>query len=289
MGKKAVTDGSQLGETTPPNSDPTRSPLRVLAVDSGKVARKWIISEFKDQGFQIFEASGLQEACHLAFMEKFDVITVGLYFREGTGFDLCRSIRKNRIDGKSFASCNAKILFITSEYNDSNRIKAHDAGADGFLEKKPDLTPLKEALQLIIKDLKSEIPSTENTSIPHTSRLKSVLMVDDSELNLVLSKRLLESKGLKVQTAISGEHALRILLEDPEKYEALLTDMYMPGMNGNFLCTRVMQEPKLSGLKLAIVTASNELDSETEQIPSNVKILVKPFDANEILDFISSD
>ncbi|TGK11534.1 response regulator [Leptospira fletcheri] len=289
MGKKTATDGSQLGEKTLPNSDPARRPLKVLAVDSGKVARKWIISEFKDQGFQISEASDLQEAARLAFMEKFEVITVGLYFREGTGFDLCNSIRKDRINGKPFASSDAKILFITSEYNDSNRIKAHDAGADGFLEKKPDLTPLKETLQLIIKDLKSEIPGTEDRHTKDASRLKSVLMVDDSELNLVLSKRLLESKGLKVQTAISGEHALRILLEEPEKYEALLTDMYMPGMNGDCLCARVMQESKFSGLKLAIITASNELDSETDKIPSNVKILVKPFDADEIVDFVSAD
>lgn len=239
-----------------------------MVVDSGRVARKVIVSEFADPDFQVVETSSLDESAKIAYSEKFDLITLGVHFQDGTGFDLCKKIRTERINEKPFASFNARILFVTSEYNDANRIKAHDVGANGFLEKNSDLISFKETLAVILKDLKLERQNTvKQIKFPKESDLKISLLVDDSELNLVLFRRLLEARGIKVQTAISGEHALRLLSENPHQYGVLLTDMYMPNMDGDELCKKIRGIPGLSELRLGIITASNEAELAMTKIP----------------------
>ncbi|EQA44572.1 response regulator receiver domain protein [Leptospira broomii serovar Hurstbridge str. 5399] len=247
-----------------------------------------IVSEFADPEFQVVETASLNESAMFAWSEKFDLITLGIYFQDGTGFDLCKRIRTEKINDEPFASFDTRIIFVTSEYNDANRIKAHDAGANGFLEKNSNLISFRETLAIILKDLKSERQNAvERFKFSKDSDPKISLLVDDSELNLVLFRRLLESRGIKVQTAISGEHALRLLSENPNQYGVLLTDMYMPNMDGDQLCKKIQGIPGLSELRLGIVTASNEAELARTKIPPGVKILTKPYDPDQIMKFIN--
>jgi CheY-like chemotaxis protein len=60
--------------------------------------------------------------------------------------------------------------------------------------------------------------------------LRKVLVVDDDPVVRQSFSRVLSSKGYAVITAESGEEALRKLNE--EKYDAVYTDIRMPGMSG---------------------------------------------------------
>ncbi len=66
--------------------------------------------------------------------------------------------------------------------------------------------------------------------------MKRILIVDDEKEICNLFRRSLETKGHKVQTAGSGEEALEILKE--EKFQLLLFDLNLPGINGIELCKR---------------------------------------------------
>lgn len=60
--------------------------------------------------------------------------------------------------------------------------------------------------------------------------MASVLVVDDSPLDLRLASRILEEIGFKVHAAKDGESALKQLAEAPT--DVVLTDVQMPIMNG---------------------------------------------------------
>jgi CheY-like chemotaxis protein len=60
--------------------------------------------------------------------------------------------------------------------------------------------------------------------------LRKVLVVDDDPVVRKSFDRVLSSKGYAVITAESGEEAMRKLAE--EKYDAVYTDIRMPGMSG---------------------------------------------------------
>ncbi len=65
----------------------------------------------------------------------------------------------------------------------------------------------------------------------------SILVVDDTEMNLVVVKSLLKSTGLKIDTALSGRDALKMM--DEKEYDILVFDHMMPEMDGIELLKRL--------------------------------------------------
>ncbi|WP_208861162.1 response regulator [Leptospira neocaledonica] len=257
--------------------------LKILIVDTSKVILEIISAEFSSSLFAVQKVSLMEEAAKLARENKFDLITLGIHLEGGTGFDLCKEIR-GKDKKEKFASTAARIIFVTSDFTEENRMIAHNAGADGFIEKSQELSSFQSTIDEIVKDLIQEKkdPSQKNPSLEK----RKVLIIDDSELNLVLFRRLLESKGAEVQTAISGKHALQILEENPKDFQAIFTDMYMPGMNGNELCSIVQKNPAFSQIRLGITSAAGESSFTRDKIPNGVELFSKPYDMQEICDFL---
>lgn len=61
---------------------------------------------------------------------------------------------------------------------------------------------------------------------------KTVLVVDDAPLILIVIKKMLSALGCRLLLASSGEQALEMTTKHDEKIDLLLTDVMMPGMNG---------------------------------------------------------
>ena len=61
---------------------------------------------------------------------------------------------------------------------------------------------------------------------------REVLVVDDDAPTRTLVMHWLQRSGFVCQDAASGEEALRLLDAAPERYEAIVLDVMMPGMDG---------------------------------------------------------
>jgi signal transduction histidine kinase/CheY-like chemotaxis protein/HPt (histidine-containing phosphotransfer) domain-containing protein len=68
---------------------------------------------------------------------------------------------------------------------------------------------------------------------------KSVLVVDDNEVNLLVAQRMLEQLGIRVSLATNGQQAIDACTD--HIYDAVLIDSQMPGMDGN-QATRIIRE-----------------------------------------------
>ena len=125
-------------------------------------------------------------------------------------------------------------------------------------------------------------------STPAFTPLK-VLVVDDEEGIRDILQDLLEENGCKVDTASNGQEALRQL--EAKSYDGLVTDLKMPKMNGIDLIKTITSQNLCPGLQLAIVTGgiTFDVDSEDENFLNSVtaKTFHKPFDDNEIADFVN--
>jgi signal transduction histidine kinase/FixJ family two-component response regulator len=60
----------------------------------------------------------------------------------------------------------------------------------------------------------------------------SVLVVDDIESNLEIAREILKPYGMRVDCVDSGQAAIELIMEEDVKYDAILLDYVMPGMDG---------------------------------------------------------
>ncbi len=82
---------------------------------------------------------------------------------------------------------------------------------------------------------------------------KSVLVVDDAELNLKVMSAILKKTGVYAETAASPANALEKLKQ--RKFDILMTDLWMPEIDGFELASRIRNSGKYPDLRIAAVTA----------------------------------
>ena len=78
----------------------------------------------------------------------------------------------------------------------------------------------------------------EKTMDAHKSS-ESILLVDDEPSITKVGKRMLEGAGYDVIIANKPCDALDLFKEKPEKFDLVMTDMTMPGMNGHKRTERI--------------------------------------------------
>ncbi len=117
----------------------------------------------------------------------------------------------------------------------------------------------------------------EPAAAPGTAR-ETVLVVEDDESIRNLLARVLGQAGYEVLTAPDAHEALALGSET--RFDLLLTDVVMPGMNGGDLVFRLRaRQPTLR----ALLMSGYATDSLAGRIPEAVEFLAKPFTPEELL------
>lgn len=108
--------------------------------------------------------------------------------------------------------------------------------------------------------------------------LRRVLAVDDDpDILAVVALALRTLGGLDVVTASSGNAALLILAKD--KFDLVLLDVMMPGIDGLETLQAIRNNPQTSDLPVVLMTARVKLyEHNSEQPPGVLAVIPKPFD-----------
>ncbi len=88
------------------------------------------------------------------------------------------------------------------------------------------------------------------TPIKHETPLR-VLLVDDNAVNRQLGRRVLEKRGHTVVLGEDGRHALRLYRES--RYDLVLMDVQMPGMNGFEATAEIRRIEAERGIRTPII------------------------------------
>jgi len=109
----------------------------------------------------------------------------------------------------------------------------------------------------------------------------SVLVVDDSEFNLNLVKKILADEGYEIATASNGEEALELAFE--HHYDLILLDIMMPGMDGFEVC-QTLKKDKAFDTPIIFLSAKGEVDDIVEGFKiGGVDYIAKPFRNEELI------
>ena len=111
----------------------------------------------------------------------------------------------------------------------------------------------------------------------HLTNRPRLLLVDDAKMNLMVLKALVKKIGdFEIETAMDGQTALT-RLQDASKpaFDAVLTDMWMPELDGEGLVKAIRADPRLAKMPVHVITADVELQ-ETFAEKGFDSIVLKP-------------
>lgn len=110
---------------------------------------------------------------------------------------------------------------------------------------------------------------------------KKVLLVDDEQDLVAVTKRRLENVGYEVMTVETGEDALACLQKDTP--DLILLDLLLPKMHGEEVCKRIKSDDNLKNIPVVLFTASaSDIPRVAKEIGADDYIM-KPSEPEELL------
>ncbi|HEX6043512.1 MAG TPA: response regulator [Pyrinomonadaceae bacterium] len=125
--------------------------------------------------------------------------------------------------------------------------------------------------------------STTGDVLPAQNVHPRLLVVDDEDFVRDLLKEMLECENCDVQLASSGNEALKMFQEC--KFDAVCTDVGMPGMSGWELAREIRQLDQR--IPIAVITGWGEAVGSNEQKAAGVDwVIAKPFTTERVAELV---
>ncbi len=131
-------------------------------------------------------------------------------------------------------------------------------------------------------------------SIPGKTSLRQlrVLVVDDNQTNRVILEQNLKAWAMRPLVSAGGPEALEALLEaagEGDAYRVAVLDYHMPGMDGIQLARAIRADPRISDLKLVLLTSSARPgDSRIARDAGIDAFLTKPVKVSALYDCMAT-
>ncbi len=192
-------------------------------------------------GFSQTKAEELFQAFHQA-----DASTTRKYGGTGLGLAICKGLTE-QMGGRIYAN------------------SAEGKGSTFTLE-----LPLNEASTDLLDEM-----------TPDELKGKNILVVDDYEMNRLVTSRRLRLMGMNSIVASSAKEALHILQE--EKIDLILSDMMMPEMDGLEFGKRVKRMPEGAQIPMLLMTSARMTGEKELALEIGFsKVLFKPIREKEL-------
>ncbi|NLI23331.1 MAG: response regulator [Bacteroidales bacterium] len=109
-----------------------------------------------------------------------------------------------------------------------------------------------------------------------------VLVIDDSNTNVVLLDAILNDKGIRVKTALNVMEAEQIM--ENELPDLILLDLLMPKINGYDFLKKLKSDPQKKDIPVIIVTAVSDQENLQHTLELGaISYFVKPIDIQELI------
>lgn len=116
--------------------------------------------------------------------------------------------------------------------------------------------------------------------------LVKVLLVEDTEDNRQMMKRLLEMSGYQVLEAVNGEEAVK--LASQEQPQIILMDLSLPLIDGLTATRRIRNSPGMSKVPIVAVSAHDTADFHSEALAAGCNAYItKPIDYPQLEEIVN--
>jgi type IV pilus assembly protein PilB len=218
----------------------------------------------------------------------------------GRGCDQCgQSGLKGRIAIHEVLSASDEVRDLISGRAAEHLIKkaARQAGMRTLLEDGVDkaargLTTLDEVLRVVSSAASDPVASAEPVGVAVAAITREpapaaaavggrVLVVEDSPTIVSVVKYFLELEGFEVFVAENGLVGLEMALT--ERPDVIVSDVNMPGMGGVAMVKAVRADPRMSGVRILMLTSEASVECETEGLEAGADdYILKPVEPRRL-------
>ncbi len=189
----------------------------------------------EQQGWEVVWANSAEQA-----LEKLsscspgntpDLIIIDYHLPGIRGDQLCRHLKLN------FNTRSIPTLMLTGKEGEENHGADLKSGADDYIPKDTDDDILVLKIKALLRQSReSHVLYGVGSSLFRRSR---ILAIDDNPTYLKFLDKNFKKDGIRVDKAASGKKALEKI--NKNKYDCILVDLVMPGMDGIEICQRIME------------------------------------------------
>jgi len=243
----AVFEKQPVGKEAPPVLPTDIRGKRILVVDNSATNREVLCGYLKLWNCRYEEASSAQEALLLMRRavetgDPFHLTIIGFMMLGMDGEALGREIRADPALNKTV------LVMLSSQGQRGDAARVKDIGFAAYLTKPIEGPQLFSCLETVLGEAsgRSEKGHKQSFVTRHTlaeikSGLARILVVEDNTINRKFALSLLKKLGYRVDAAVNGVEAVKIL--GSISYDVVLMDVRMPGMDG-YEATRIIRDGK---------------------------------------------
>jgi len=158
---------------------------QILIVDDSRTQLVSLQMAFEKEGFEVITASDGLEGVSRAFSDKPDLIISDIMMPELNGYQLCRLLKNDK------KTVHIPIILLTSLDQRQDRFWGIRAGADQYIVKSSELSPLKEAVNQLLNKIVQ--PAGDRKINVTDSKKDADWKMIKSNVNRLLDKLLFES------------------------------------------------------------------------------------------------
>ena len=229
----------------------------VLVVDNNETSLEILDDSLSIFGFDVTLARSGQEA--LDIMETapkdrpIELVLLDWRMPGMDGFEVFRRIKENPQLSKKPA-----VVMVTAYGREEAIQRARGEKFDGFLIKPVSQSILFNTIMSIFGEEGYLTSRSIGQEAYQEEKLKAiqgahVLLAEDNEINQQVARELLESSGIFVTIAENGRKAVDLVRS--RKFDAVLMDIQMPGMDGLQATTAIRSEGRFRDLPIVALTA----------------------------------
>lgn len=115
---------------------------------------------------------------------------------------------------------------------------------------------------------------------------KTILLVEDNKINQMITKKMLENKGIYCDIVDNGELAIETMRTE-HAYDLVLMDVHLPGINGT-IATKLIREFNSSTPIIALTAISLNENREMLLSFGMTDVITKPFDPKKFYKTIAN-
>jgi len=230
----------------------------ILLVEDNENNRDMLMRRLQKKGFDIIIAKDGQQGVEIANSNLPDLILMDMGLPVLDGWEATRQIKLNK---------NTKeipIIGLSAHAMSGDRKKAIDAGCCDYDTKPVDLDRLMAIINrnLVVSTTYESLSTDQNpeNSVKPKSKKVAVLVADDDSSCLNLIDRFLENESCEVVLAKDGLDAWSYLQSEKYKFEVVILDRRMPGLDGIQILQKMKTTERLKNIPVIFQSGLTDID-----------------------------